>query len=186
MDKLSPPERKSLEEQLRLHKDEDIFVGKLPLVVDAKKKKVEDRIFLIGKHRVYLFKAGGKVLQVLSLFWSNTFQTYFAFDVNMQLSLESHLLEILDVFSINPKQLVIKTKKSVIEFPESIAENVVEEILAKLLAAYSSSFPGRADSFPLKISPETRIANIKKKAGKLWNRSTKGQNNLNFVENFFF
>lgn len=62
MQTLSPPERKSLEEQLRLHKDEDVYVGKLLFMVDPKKKRAEERILLVGRHRVYVLRAGGKVI----------------------------------------------------------------------------------------------------------------------------
>jgi hypothetical protein len=54
----------------------------------------------------------------------------------------------------------------VIELAEPVPEATVEDILVKLVAAFMSSFPGRADSFPLKLTPEDRLPVIKKKAGE--------------------
>jgi hypothetical protein len=68
MEHLSLPERKALEEQLRLHKDEDMLVQKLPFLMDPKKKRIEDRILVIGKHRIYVFRPGGKVFAMKTIF----------------------------------------------------------------------------------------------------------------------
>ncbi len=52
----------ALEQQLTQHKDEDIYCSRVSIIVDPKKKKAEERIVLVGKHRIYLLKSpGGKV-----------------------------------------------------------------------------------------------------------------------------
>lgn len=51
----------SLAAALQQHNDEDVFVTKVLIMVDPKKKRAEERILLIGKHRIYTFKPGGKV-----------------------------------------------------------------------------------------------------------------------------
>ncbi len=94
--------QESLEGIISAHSDEDRFTTKIPIVVDPKKRKLEERLIVIGKHRVYLFKLpGGKVTHLKSIFVS-----FVIFRAKLDFSF--HLLEIVEVSSQGPTLVNLK------------------------------------------------------------------------------
>jgi len=142
MEDLNLSERKALAAALQQHNDEDSFVSKILVLVDPKKKKAEERILLIGKHRMYIFKPGGKI------------------------DVQAHLLEILEVNSSAETALYIKTKAFVVQLAEPAAPILVENILINLLASFLASFQGKG-TFPMNILPADRSEKIKGQANEM-------------------
>jgi len=142
MEDLTLAERKALAAALQQHNDEDSFVSKILVLVDPKKKKAEERILLIGKHRLYIFKPGGKI------------------------DVQAHLLEVVEVNSSAENALYIKTKTFVVQLAEPAAPILVENILVNLLASFLASFQGKG-TFPMNIQPADRSDKIKGQANEM-------------------
>lgn len=140
MEDLTLGERKALEQVLTQHGDEDIFVAKLQLGIEGKKKNVAgDRIVLVGRFRIYLFQPGPK---------------------ECKLSRESHLLEVMEITSTEPTKLLIKTKNFVVTV-ENGTEKQIEDLLFHLHKAFFHSFPGKVNHYPFKLEPEERLKKLK-------------------------
>jgi len=135
-------ERKAFEAQLSLHNDTQLFVSKIQLIVDPKKRKNEERTLVIGKHRLYFFKSG-------------------------KFTNDCHLLDILEVSSPSGNQLSIKMKSLTISLADPCPEQQVDDIITNLYLAHATTFPGKADSFSMDISPEDRARKYRASVEKL-------------------
>eukprot|EP01114_Cavostelium_apophysatum_P018519 TRINITY_DN5745_c0_g1_i2.p1 TRINITY_DN5745_c0_g1~~TRINITY_DN5745_c0_g1_i2.p1 ORF type:complete len:780 (+),score=203.59 TRINITY_DN5745_c0_g1_i2:20-2359(+) len=139
MDELTIGERKAITTLLRQHNDEDLYVCRVKVADPKKKKAPEERILVIGRHRLYFFKPAGK------------------------LSESSHMLEILEVLSPADSQLGIKTKTFSVGFTDPPA--VLDQVLINLIAAYKANIQDRP--LPLTIPDRDRLGRIQNAAKEL-------------------
>jgi Ran GTPase-activating protein (RanGAP) involved in mRNA processing and transport len=100
-------------------------------------------LIVVGKHRTYLFKT-------------------------QKISIDFHILDIIEVQSNTNTSVTIKTKKDLVII-EDAPENFVTDIISKIFFASVLTFPHTKDSFPLVISPEDRLKKIKSSIGDVSN-----------------
>ncbi len=128
------------------HFEEEELSLKVNLFHDLKKKKPEERILVIGDHRIYAVKPGPKVRAFFKINWKPA------------LSADSHILDITEISSPSPKEFIIKSKSHVFA-SEDCPEEITNKIIGRLRQLYKDIFINipETDIPKFNVVPEDRF-----------------------------